>query len=122
MSRVNIFIAAPLTDAGRYSYDQQFQNYELANEAFLALAADDFAPYSPNHVWFSIRCSKPPSPHDLWQTYLGNLMKSDIVLRLPGSCRDADEFCSRAIDWRIPVMKSVEELRTWSGFDPLEAK
>jgi hypothetical protein len=98
--------------AGPYTKPDPCINTHVAVKVCDALVNLGYVPFCPHlsHFWHTMI----PHSYEFWLTYDKQwLAKCDVMLRLPGESRGADEEEAFADAHGIPVVRSVEELHQW---------
>lgn len=97
--------------AGPYSNPDPCENTYDAVCAADSLI-DVCAPLIPHlsHFWHTMS----PKTYGFWLALdLEYLRRCDALLRIPGDSSGADAEVVKAIEWRIPVFYSEDDLREW---------
>jgi len=100
---LRVYVAGPYTKGG------EADNVRKAIAAADRLMELGFYPYVPHltHFWHLLF----PHPWEYWMELDKKYLRvCDILLRLPGESRGADEEVGSATRWGIPVVYSMGEL------------
>lgn len=111
MSRLRVYISAPISDGGKAGPTERLANVRVAIAAFLRLADMGLAPFAPQLTEYVEVESGTRLPHSTWMDLdLPWVEACDIVLRLPGDSAGADIEVAHARRHGIPVVFSFDEL------------
>lgn len=105
--RTKVYIAGPLTN-GNMS-----QNVHNAMKVMDDLLQKGYAPFCPHlFYWQNLAFYRAPQ---FWLEYDFEWLKvCDALLRIPGYSPGSEEEEKKAIEFGIPVFRTIEELEQWS--------
>jgi len=108
-----VYIASPYTVGNKEK--NVWKSIEVAEE----LIEIGYVPFLPllSHYWHI----GSPHDYDYWMELDTDwLLKCDLVLRLPGESKGADQEVKRAIEERIAVVYSVDKLKWLKKYESYE--
>ena len=105
MKKFTVYIASPYTKPEGKQLENTLKSFDIFNE----LVKLDFIPYAPLTSHFIHECY--PQDYKFWLEYdLIWLKKCDFILRLPGESEGADKEVKFAIENKIDVFYTIDDI------------